>query len=318
MAIARKLHIPDWDDAAVREAIQDNRGPLFIATPAATRLDALAAAAVRATPADLARLGFAVAHAIQGDAPAVSDLSGAMAARAESIARALRQAERPLVISGTALGDEALIQAAANVAWALGRRRAKRRPCTTARRNATAWGSGSSGASPWRRPQTPSKGRARASCSSWRTTCTAGRRARCVERIRAAARHLIVLDHVAGPTAAMADMVLPAATFAEGTGTVRLGRRAGPALLPGFRTRRRCPGKLALDPGNHGRGERSPGRSWSNLDDITAAMGEAIPGPEDLEGPLARSGFPHRGAEDSPTAAPFQRQDRHDGPSERP
>ncbi len=120
MAIARKLRIPDWDDAAVREAIQDERGPLFVATPAATRLDALAAATVRAAPADLARLGFAVAHAIQGDAPAVSDLPGAMAARAESIARALRQAESPLVISGTALGDETLIRAAANVAWALG------------------------------------------------------------------------------------------------------------------------------------------------------------------------------------------------------
>ena len=38
MAIARNLHIPPWDDAAVREAIQEQRGPLFIATPAATVL----------------------------------------------------------------------------------------------------------------------------------------------------------------------------------------------------------------------------------------------------------------------------------------
>ena len=35
----RELHIPAWHDAAVREAIQQERGPLFIATSAATRLD---------------------------------------------------------------------------------------------------------------------------------------------------------------------------------------------------------------------------------------------------------------------------------------
>jgi NADH-quinone oxidoreductase subunit G len=37
MEIARRLHIPDWDDAAVREAVHDERGPLFIATPHSTR-----------------------------------------------------------------------------------------------------------------------------------------------------------------------------------------------------------------------------------------------------------------------------------------
>ena len=64
MAIATKLHIPEWDDGAVRAAVQDAKGPLFIAATTATRLDDVATATVRGAPDDLARLGFDVAHAI--------------------------------------------------------------------------------------------------------------------------------------------------------------------------------------------------------------------------------------------------------------
>ena len=58
MQIAEKLHIPLWHDHGVREAMQDDRGPLFIATPGATRLDDIATATYRAAPDDLARLGL--------------------------------------------------------------------------------------------------------------------------------------------------------------------------------------------------------------------------------------------------------------------
>src|SRR5208283_5116541 len=43
--------------------------PLYIATPYATRLDEVATATFRAAPDDLARLGFAVAHALNQEAP---------------------------------------------------------------------------------------------------------------------------------------------------------------------------------------------------------------------------------------------------------
>jgi hypothetical protein len=42
MQIADKMRIPLWDDHAVRDALQDANGPLFIATPAATHLDDVA------------------------------------------------------------------------------------------------------------------------------------------------------------------------------------------------------------------------------------------------------------------------------------
>ena len=64
MEIAKKLHIPLWMDHGVRDALQDAKGPLYIATPYATRLDEIATATFHAAPDDLARLGFAVAHAL--------------------------------------------------------------------------------------------------------------------------------------------------------------------------------------------------------------------------------------------------------------
>ena len=60
MEIADRLKIPHWQDAAVREAAQDVRSPLFIATPAKTRLDDIATELYRAAPDDIARFGHAI------------------------------------------------------------------------------------------------------------------------------------------------------------------------------------------------------------------------------------------------------------------
>ncbi|MDN5935697.1 MAG: NADH-quinone oxidoreductase subunit NuoG, partial [Nitrosospira sp.] len=78
--IAKKMHIPYWNDHAVREAMQHERGPLFVATLTSTKLDDVATQTLRGTPNDLARLGFAVAHALDASAPAVPDLPDALRA----------------------------------------------------------------------------------------------------------------------------------------------------------------------------------------------------------------------------------------------
>ena len=56
MEVAEKLHIPEWDDAAVRTAVQGAKGPLFVASVASTRLDDIATATFHGAPDDLARL----------------------------------------------------------------------------------------------------------------------------------------------------------------------------------------------------------------------------------------------------------------------
>ena len=48
--MAEKMHIPHWNDHAVREAMQQERGPLFIATIADTRLDDIATQTFRGAP----------------------------------------------------------------------------------------------------------------------------------------------------------------------------------------------------------------------------------------------------------------------------
>ncbi|MGV8462307.1 NADH-quinone oxidoreductase subunit NuoG, partial [Pseudomonas aeruginosa] len=102
----------------VKNIAQHAQNPLFIASVSATRLDDVAEETVHAAPDDLARLGFAVAHAIDPSAPSVADLDPQAQAFAQRIADALLAAKRPLVVSGNSLGNKALIEAAANIAKA--------------------------------------------------------------------------------------------------------------------------------------------------------------------------------------------------------
>jgi NADH-quinone oxidoreductase subunit G len=131
MDAARRQSVPDWVDAVLREAIQQEKGPFFVATPDATKLDDLATATYRAAPADLARLGLAVAHAVDAHAPAVTGLPADLEALAGRIAQSLARGDRPLVVAGITCGSEALLRAAANVAWAMRKTHPKTKLCFT-------------------------------------------------------------------------------------------------------------------------------------------------------------------------------------------
>ena len=111
--------IPPWDDAAVREAVQEERGPFYVAAPGPTGMDFFARETYRAAPDDLVRLGFAVAHAIDPSAPAVEGLDAAALELASRIAASLVAARQSLVVSGSSLGSEALVRAAGAVVAAL-------------------------------------------------------------------------------------------------------------------------------------------------------------------------------------------------------
>jgi len=119
MELAKTMGIHEWNDASVRLVQHDDKGPLYIATPERTALDDIAERAYRSAPDDIARLGFAVAHAVDPEAPPVPDIGGDLQLLAHTIAGALKGADRPLIISGTGCGDKSLIHAAANIAWAL-------------------------------------------------------------------------------------------------------------------------------------------------------------------------------------------------------
>jgi NADH-quinone oxidoreductase subunit G len=118
-AIIKELHIEPWDDAAVREALQQKKGPLYIATTQHTGLDDDATEVYYSAPADIARLGFAIANKLDKNAPAVKNLPEEIELLTERIAAELTDAKRPCIIAGTSLADKTIIEAAANIAQAL-------------------------------------------------------------------------------------------------------------------------------------------------------------------------------------------------------
>ncbi|PTX21438.1 NADH dehydrogenase subunit G [Pontibacter mucosus] len=111
--------IPVWQDAAVRELVQSEKGPLFIAHYTHTKLDELATQTFFDSTDTIARLGFAVANIIDPDSPEVRKISEEGQELAQQIADALMAAKNPLIISGTSSGSERVLKAAANIAQAL-------------------------------------------------------------------------------------------------------------------------------------------------------------------------------------------------------
>jgi NADH-quinone oxidoreductase subunit G len=215
-ARAKKLGIPAWQDHAVRELAQDEHGPLCIATPAATRLDDVATETYRAAPDDIARLGFAVAHALDPEAPPVPEADADLQERASRIAAALMAAERPVIVSGTSLGSLAIVRAAAAVATALHRRGRPARIAFVLQEVNTA---GLALLEP--RPLSEAFAAAGGLAGVLVLENDLFRRApaEVVERFLAGAGTVVVLDALLTPTAERAAVVLPAASFAEGDGT---------------------------------------------------------------------------------------------------
>jgi NADH-quinone oxidoreductase subunit G len=276
LEIAIGMKIPLWDDTAVRNALQKERGPFFIASLQGTMLDEIATATYRAPPDEIARLGCAVARAIDPHAPEVSELDGAVRSLADRIATALTGAKQPLVISGPGCGSLAVIHAAANVVHALHRRGIPAELCFTtaecnslglalmeAKRLTAAF-------------ETVEKGEADTVILLENDLFRRAETAQ-VDRFLEGCKRVIVLDQLFTPTTARADVVLPAATFAEADGTLvnNEGRaqrsyRVFPAS-EGVLESWRWLTEVLISSG------RKEAASWENIEDITSALGQTWP-----------------------------------------
>jgi NADH-quinone oxidoreductase subunit G len=120
-----QLALPLWQDAAIREFVQEDRGFLANITVCSSPLNEISSCRLAAAPDDIARLGFAIAHLLDPSAPAVSNLDEATGKVAAMIADALRVATRPVIISGTSCHNEALIRSAYAVATSLNKDKQK-------------------------------------------------------------------------------------------------------------------------------------------------------------------------------------------------
>ncbi len=269
----KKEHISDWDDASIRQAIQWQKGPLFVLTPAPTRIDELAAVAARLGPDELAAVATAVAHEIDPAAPDAAGLGEEHRALARQIAQTLREHKNPVVITGPSCGSEALLEAAANIAWSLCKGGQAAKLCFIA-------------------PACNSMGTAMIDADAAEDALAAVRNGqaqtvivlendlyRCLpkeaaDELLAKARNVIALDHVATATTRRAGYVLPAATFAECTGTlvnneVR-AQRSFQVFVPGgdVLASWRWLGEIAALAGKPG---------WKDFDDVLAALAAAVP-----------------------------------------
>ncbi len=274
--VAERVKLPRWNDAGIREVAQDEKELLFIATPNSSRLDDAALKTWQAAPDDLIRLGFAVAAVLRPEAPAPSNPPAEIDALAGEIARTLAGAERPLVVTGTGGGSEALLQAAANVAWALCAQGRPAQLCFTL-------------------PECNSLGAALMGAQSLEAVMGAVQSGRAdtvivlendlyrradaaaVNALFDAAEHVIVIDHLTTATSDRAELVLPAATFAEASGTVvnNEGRaqRFYRVFVPAGDVREswRWVKEMMIAAGN------TAAAAWRQLDDMVAALVEALP-----------------------------------------
>ena len=204
--MAETAGIPEWQDAGVRGHGQSARSPLFIASVASTRIDELATRTSHGAPAQLARLGFDIADAIANAG------SGGTDDFAPATAQALAGAERPLVIAGTEACEPAIIEAATRIAHAL-KEQGRDVALALAPMEANSYGvamldGGLTLAAAVQRMQDGARGLVLENDLH--------------RRLPAAQIELgnaVVLDALETPTAEAAAIVLPAATYAEQTGT---------------------------------------------------------------------------------------------------
>lgn len=215
--LAATLKLASWQDAAVRNLDKQALTPVFIAGICATRLDDAASNTYRGGPEDIARLGFAIAHCVDGSAPAPTALSAAEQALAATIADTLKRAKRPLVVSGTSCASLAVIQAAYNVAKALP---ANNKQLTFTVPECNSLGLAIMGGNPLSRAFERIGNGLADSVIILENDLYRRAPSRNVDLFLQIADHVVVLDSLKNKTTEHAELVLPTSTFAESEGTL--------------------------------------------------------------------------------------------------
>ncbi|WP_421242266.1 NADH-quinone oxidoreductase subunit NuoG [Aeromonas enteropelogenes] len=219
--LARKMRVDLWQVAAVQTLGQNERYPLLITSLDTTRLDDVAAETWHGAPADQARLGFAIANLLDGSAPAPADLAPEQQAHATRWAELLGSAKRPLVIAGSGARSEALIEAASNIARALkGRGQAVELALVAQEVNSLGLAMMADAGKPLETALERIEREDQLALVTLENDLYRRAPRSRVDGALKRLQHLLVVDHQLTPTAQQADLVLPAASFAEADGTL--------------------------------------------------------------------------------------------------
>ncbi|MCF9033381.1 NADH-quinone oxidoreductase subunit NuoG [Acinetobacter nectaris] len=283
--MAAKTRTPAWLAEPVLRIGQDEKSPIYILAATQTRLADVAAAEVVASPNDIARLGFGIASVLKGEH--VVGLDDDAKAFAESIADTLKTAKKPLIIAGTSLQDASIMEAAAELVQALG---------DNAGLSLVV-------------PDVNSMGVALLDGLSLEQALSQSYDALVIvendlyrhlpnAQVQAAfekAEQIIVLDHSETATLQQANIVLSAASFAEGDGTVvsqegraqRFYQVYDPSYYkPEYAIKESWRWLHAIQTGLHGQPV-----SWTVLDDVIEHIVKQVPTLEAIQDVAPNAGY---------------------------
>jgi NADH-quinone oxidoreductase subunit G len=269
-----KKNIAEWQVIALADLVQQSRNPVFVASPEAARIDEIASATLRAAPAQIAQLGFAIAHRLDASSPAPAGIDAATAKLADEMAAALLAATKPLVVSGTGAGSVAVLQSAANVAWAL-KKQNKAVQIALSVPEANSLGVGLIGA-----PGVETALKAAAAGEVDVLVVLENDLYRRAEKALVDAAlakvRLVVIDHQMTATAAQACLMLPAASIFESDGTLvnfeGRAQRHFQVYDPAYYDR-----SVAVQDSWRWLEAMRETVRWTSLDDVTAACAAVMP-----------------------------------------
>jgi len=211
--LAEKLGVPEWQNSAVKTISQKDLHPLFIASLTNTKLDDIAQSCFYGSPEKLAQLGFAIAHLLDEHAPNPHNLSSDMRKLAEIISQSLLKSKKPLIISGASLGSTAIIEATANIIKSLHSKN-KNGSISIVMQEANSLGMALYGGKCVE--DILSKADENSALIILERDLYRDLSIEVVNKAFAAAKLVLVLDHQNTSTTSKANILLPAASFAEG------------------------------------------------------------------------------------------------------
>ncbi|MEG2431828.1 MAG: NADH-quinone oxidoreductase subunit G, partial [Acinetobacter sp.] len=283
--MAAERRTQEWLAEPVQRIAQDEKSPIYILAATQTRLADVATGEVVASPNDIARLGFAIAAAVAGES--VTGLDDDAKAFAQTIADTLKAAKKPLIISGTSLQDPAIMEAAAQVAQNLGSHAGLTLTVPEVNSMGLAIFGGQSLEQAFAQDYDAI---IVVENDLYRRLPTAQ-----VDAALAKANDIIVLDHSETATVAKASIVLSAASFAEGDGTVvsqegraqRFYQVYDPSYYkPELAIKESWRWLHALETGLKGKAI-----SWTLLDDVVEAVAKNVPALEGIQDVAPDAGF---------------------------
>ncbi|CAA9891647.1 NADH:ubiquinone oxidoreductase, chain G [Candidatus Methylobacter favarea] len=266
--LARSLKIAPWQDAAVRELKTQIKTPIFIASVCATRLDDIATDTFHGSPEDIARLGFAIAHRLDDQAPAPELMSDAENSLATAIAAELKQAKCPLIVSGTSCASIAVIQSAYNIAKALP---SKDKQLTFTVPECNSLGLAIMGGGRLRQAFERINEGVADSVIVLENDLYRRAHSQTVDLFLQSAAHVVVMDSLRNKTAEQSELLLPTATFAESEGTLVNNEGRAQRYFPVYAVSEPVRGSWQWLT------SAMEDSEWRHHDDLTAACAQAFP-----------------------------------------